>query len=134
MPTPRAYFAVGAVRNKIAIAGGNSSTTADIVDANEIYDPIADKWRAAAPIPNARSYIAAAVVEDRMYVLGGTNRQDTLPDNEIYDIDGDAWSTGRPMTVGRAGLAAAALGGRIYVIGGARRGEAYGSTNEIYQT
>ena len=38
------------------------------------------------------------------------------------------------MTVGRAGLAAAALGGRIYVIGGARRGEAYGSTNEIYQT
>ena len=37
------------------------------------------------------------------------------------------------MTVGRAGLRAA-LGGRIYVIGGARRGEAYGSTNEIYQT
>ena len=122
------------MRNNIAVAGGNSSTTADVVDINEIYDPIADKWRVANPIPSARSYLAAAVVEDRMYVLGGTNRIDTLAENKIYDIDADAWSTGRPMTVGRAGLAAAALSGRIYVIGGARLGDAYGSTNEIYQT
>ena len=135
MPTPRMYSAVGVVRNELVIAGGSSSRKSQNLNANEIYDPMADKWRAATPMPTNRGGIAAAVVENRMYVLGGGNSRRTFPNIEIYDIDIDLWSNGRPMTVDRTGLAAVAVGRRIYAIGGSP-GSAftYRSTNEIYQT
>ena len=136
MPTPRVISAAGVVRSKIMVAGGLSTRKGRNLNANEIYDPIADEWRAANPMPTTRGGIAAAVIEDRMYVLGGGNPLRTFPNNEIYDIDSDLWSAGQPMTVGRHGLAAVAIGRRIYAIGGSPQPSwrSHISTNEIYQT
>ena len=135
MPTPRQLSAVGVARDKIIVAGARLTFYGQDLHANEIYDPLADTWRAAEPMPTARGGAAAAVVGDRMYVIGGGNAHGTFPNNEIYDIDSDAWRTGRPMTVGRVNLAVVAIGRRIYAIGGGtKRTWSYSSTNEIYQT
>ena len=93
------------------VAGGWSTRKGRTLNANEIYDPATDSWRAGSPMPTSRGGNAAAVVEDRMYVLGGGNAHGPFPNNEIYDIDSDLWTTGRPMTVGRDGLAVVALTG-----------------------
>ena len=42
MPTPRVISAAGVVRSKIVVAGGLSTRKGRNLNANEIYDPIAD--------------------------------------------------------------------------------------------
>ena len=43
MPTPRVISAAGVVRSKIVVAGGLSTRKGRNLNANEIYDPIADE-------------------------------------------------------------------------------------------
>ena len=41
------------------------------LNVNEVYDPGTDRWRRVAPLPTARSGIAAAVLGGRILVVGG---------------------------------------------------------------
>ncbi len=72
----------------------------------------AGRWTAAAPMPEARTEVAVAALDGRIYVVG-------------------AWA---PMPTARHGLGAAAVGGRIFVIsGGPRPGGSCSSANEVFQ-
>src|SRR2546427_476234 len=77
-------------------------------------------WSTVAPMPTARSDLAAARGTDgRIYAIGG--HADSLPLNtvEAYSPNTNTWSTVAPMSTPRAYLAAAAgSDGRIYVFGG----------------
>jgi hypothetical protein len=52
--------------------------------SNEAYDPATDRWEQRAPMSAARSGIAAAVLEGRMFVFGGEARSGTLNQAEAY--------------------------------------------------
>jgi N-acetylneuraminic acid mutarotase len=101
--------------------------------SNEAYDPATGRWEQRAPLPTARSGIAAAILEGRMFVFGGEAPAGTFNQAEAYDARSNGWSSQARMPTARHGLGAAAVAGRIYVIsGGPRPGDSASAANEIF--
>jgi len=80
-----------------------------------------------------RSYLAAAAVGNKIYVMGGHDGSSCSSTCEVYDTTTNAWTSIANMTTKRAGLAAAAVGSKIYVMGG-YDGSSYFNTCEVYDT
>ncbi len=96
------------------------------------YDPATDTWKALAPLPTKRGSAVAAVVGDKIYVIGGAALlpgseataltpavpQAVLGTVEEYDPAANTWRARSPMPTPRNHAAAGAVNGKIYVIGG----------------
>src|SRR5262249_3652311 len=66
-----------------------------------------------------REHLSAAVVDERIYVIGGRwDDQGNLATNEVYDPASDRWEVRSPMPTRRGGLTAAVVDGQIHVLGG----------------
>jgi Kelch motif len=121
--------------SKIYLIGGRVRATEDArvfddhIDSvrNEVFDPMTKRWSARANAPTARNSAASAVIDGKIYVVGGrkflrnadrTNRQVNVPNLEVYDSKLDRWETRSPLPQAQGGLAATALGGKLYVFGG----------------
>ncbi|MBL0943633.1 MAG: kelch-like protein [Hydrogenophaga sp.] len=92
-----------------------------------VFDPARGGWSAIADAPTARNSAASAVIDNRLYVVGGRQalrqpdgslRQVNVAALEVYDPATGRWSVRAPMPQAQGGLAAAAHGGRLYVFGG----------------
>ena len=96
------------------------------------YDPAADSWKALWPLPSKRGSAVAAVVNGKMYLIGGATTVEGSKDvaingngparvvttNDVYDPATNRWESRAPMALGRNHAFAGAVGGKIYVIGG----------------
>ena len=96
------------------------------------YDPAADSWKALAPMPSKRGAAAAAVVNGRIYVIGGaavhqgsteTSIHPARPHRAVgtveeYDPATNTWRSRRDMPTARNHHVVAAVGDKIYAIGG----------------
>ncbi|KAG6467089.1 F-box protein AFR-like [Zingiber officinale] len=113
MPTPRCFFAAGAIGDRIFAAGGGDGG----ISAVEWYDPEADRWAPAAGMRRGITRYDAAVVGQRMYLTEGwTWPFDSSPCGGVYDADRDAWDEMRVgMREGWTGASAVA-GAHLYVI------------------
>ncbi len=77
------------------------------------------RWAFRTPMSTPRAGVAAAVLDGRIYVLGGEDRLGTVLDGAArYDLRTDAWEPLPPMRKARVNAAALAFDGRIYVLGG----------------
>lgn len=80
------------------------------------------EWTPAAPLPNARNHLAAAVVDGALYVIGGQyGHNETLVTQrsvQLYDAAQDQWIERAPLPAGRSHIATAVVNGQIYVFGG----------------
>jgi N-acetylneuraminic acid mutarotase len=86
---------------------------------NEAYDPATDSWSTNTPIPIAVNGYASAVIDNKIYVIGGVSYPE-YNFNQIYDSGTDTWSQGSPSPENMAYGPAAATTGinarkRIYV-------------------
>jgi len=122
MPTARKGAAWGVISNKIYVAGG-TTTGSDYVpsDKLEIYDPATDTWDVTkAALPKAIYSPRAAVLNDKLYVIGGLIGSPWAGQNDtqIYDQTTDTWSYGADLNDGRVGHSADVISGKIYAIAG----------------
>ena len=126
MPTKRDNPVANTVDDKIYVIGGilESESPGDpiVSDVNEVYDPATDTWTTKASIPNAVYACVSAVVNNKLFVIGGETFSGGVL-NQIYDPATNTWSSGKNMTIKIHGMAAAATTGtlapkRIYVMGG----------------
>jgi len=136
MPAGRGRGAGGvAVHNgKIYYAGGLSASVA--VPWLDVYDPSTNGWQRLPDMPRARDHFHAAVVDGKLYAIGGRNKEvdATTTANDAYDIAANRWATGlASLPTARGGFAAAALADEIFVIGGEGGGKAF-NTVEAYNT
>jgi len=92
-----------------------------------------DSWETMEPMPTARSSFGVAVVNRRIYAIGGTN-DSLLGTNEMYDPVTDTWTTKKPMPTPRSAFAIAVFQNKIYVIGGYVGDFDYTTTNQVYDT
>ena len=130
MQRPRHDLAVVAVENRIfAISGADDLTVHDV----EMYEVGSQTWFPAPPIPTARGWLGADIIDGKIYVAGGKTIQTeemrrrtgvdyhfiSRDDLEVFDVRTQRWSVLEPMPRGhRAGVAVTACGGKIWVIGG----------------
>jgi N-acetylneuraminic acid mutarotase len=123
------------VDDKIYLIGGRVRATEkaqhfnDHIDSvrNEVFEPMTRQWSARADAPTPRNSAASAVIDGKIYVVGGrqffknadgTTRQVNVPNLEVYDPNLDRWETRKPMPQAQGGLAATSLNGKLYVFGG----------------
>jgi hypothetical protein len=123
----RSGFSANVVNGKIYIIGGCASPWRPWpnTDANDVYDPTTDSWTNGAPIPTPVYDSASAVLDNKIYIMGGRS----IPENKTYDLTQiydpatDAWSYGAPVPTALSGGVAGATTGimapkRIYFLNG----------------
>jgi hypothetical protein len=122
MRTPRYLPAAVALQGRVWVIGGRAAGVGDLASV-EVFDPATETWTAAAPLPEPRAELAAAVIGGYIHVGGGERMaSDRVFDTHwVYDPDTDAWSAGARLPSARRGVAAAAAGGRLYLLGGSTR-------------
>jgi hypothetical protein len=64
MPAVRGEVAAAAVGDKLFALGGGVAGKA--VPRNEEYDPVTDRWRPRAPLPQARDHLGVAVLNGNL--------------------------------------------------------------------
>jgi N-acetylneuraminic acid mutarotase len=87
-----------------------------------------DSWETMAEMPTARSGLGVAVVDGKIYAIGGVGGSDT---NEMYDPATNTWVSKQPMPTARSRFGITVFENKVYVMGGA---DANGFTgaNEVY--
>ena len=88
------------------------------------FDPVADSYRALAPLPVKRCSAIAETVNGKIYVIGGLepfeNGMGTRVTgrNEMYDPATNTWTERSPMPTSRDHAFSGVVNNKIYVIGG----------------
>jgi N-acetylneuraminic acid mutarotase len=126
MPTARAALCANVVDEKIYLVSGMKyagvpPVFGQLTDINEVYDPSTDSWSTKTPIPTSISYYPSAVVDNKIYLMGGTFLTN-IP-TQIYNPETDTWNYGKTIPTAVFSPAAGATTGllapkRIYVFGG----------------
>jgi N-acetylneuraminic acid mutarotase len=83
-----------------------------------VYAEGADTWTPKASMAEKREYPEVAVVNGKIYVIGGHNSTGYLNSVEEYDPSTDTWSTKAYMAEKRGGHQTTVVNGKIYAIGG----------------
>ena len=87
------------------------------------------KWITRAPMPSARTEVAAVELGGKIYVIGGYDKGSHLV--EEYDPATDSWRGRASLPKPLHHVGAAALNGKIYVIGGYISG--VGPVDTVYE-
>ena len=78
----------------------------------------APSWQPRTPAPTARQEVASAVVDGRIWVIGGLTAAGASAVVEAYDPVADRWTPGPDLPVALHHPAAAAYRGEVVVLGG----------------
>jgi N-acetylneuraminic acid mutarotase len=84
--------------------------------SNKVYALRGDKWKALPPMNHPRAAAAAAVVGDKIVVVGGQANGKLVSQTEVFD--GTSWKDVKPMPTPREHLSAASDGRYLYAVGG----------------
>ena len=121
MHTGRADLAAAVVDEKIYAIGGHywdiNKQRTDWLRTIENYNPGTNSWRILAAMPTGRAGLAAAVVDEKIYAIGGYDGR-WLSAVEEYNPSTDSWRAVASMPTARHAHAAVAVDGKIYAIGG----------------
>jgi N-acetylneuraminic acid mutarotase len=85
----------------------------------EAYDPATNSWTTKAPMPTAREFLAAGVINGKLYAVGGDELTGPFLNTvEAYDPATNTWTTEASMPTARSGFGASAVNGKLYALGG----------------
>ncbi|MDE0555710.1 MAG: hypothetical protein OXI24_15930 [Candidatus Poribacteria bacterium] len=129
LPTERSAFSTAVVDGKIYLIGGARFEIGNGpigLSTVEVYDPENNSWKRVADMPTPRASARAAVVDGKIYVVGGFFAIDRLRVNtkilkivEVYDPQADTWERKQDMSQPRFLFGIGVVKRKIYVIGGA---------------
>lgn len=138
MITPRSSFTATTLRDgRVLVIGGTTQPSENAfpvtLATTELYDPVANTWTEAAPMPVAHELHTATLLADgRVLVSGGTNGR-VLADAEVYDPIANRWQLTEPMHAGRWHHTATLLAsGQVLVTGGDTVRDYHAATAELY--
>lgn len=121
LPLPRSEMAwATAHAGRMHLVGGYGEQRVDR-PYHQVYDPTADRWSVAAPVPRGANHIGVEVLEGRLYAIGGFVEQNRRPHGEcfVYDPGADRWQAIAPLPQPCGSVACVAAGGLLHGIGGA---------------
>jgi N-acetylneuraminic acid mutarotase len=88
-------------------------------------------WVSKAVMHEGRTGVGLAVVNGKIYAIGGANQEGFRATNEEYDPAANNWTFKEPMPTPRSAFGIAVCQNKIYCIGGYIEGGATGA-NEVY--
>jgi len=91
-----------------------------------------DSWVSKASIHKARSGLGVAVVNGKIYAIGGASGAGFLATNQEYDPAANTWTSKESMPTARSSFGIAVYQNKIYCIGGYTTGFSATGVNEVY--
>jgi non-specific serine/threonine protein kinase len=116
---PRPVHHATAVNYKgrpVVIGGFLPGAALTSVASDRVYAMRGDTWVQLPPLKHARGAAAAAVVGDKIVVVGGQADGKLVPETEVFD--GTRWTDAAEMPTPREHLGAASDGRYLYAVGG----------------
>ncbi|CAC5393671.1 KLHL9_13 [Mytilus coruscus] len=95
-----------------------------VLDTVECYNPRTNNWTVKDPLPTPCCHANLVVVEDKLYLIGGSNMSATssavtsLSSVYCYNEEDDMWDKITDIMIPRHDCGTAAIGSKIYIIGG----------------
>ncbi len=136
MPMGTSRAAAGVINGKLYVAGGTRLGGGSIGGtSNELitYDPGLNMWATLAAMPTARKDAAAAVIDGKFYVVGGTaSGGRILSSLEVYDPSTSTWSIKVSLPTAITDATAGVIGEKMYVIGGQSTSDDYVNLVQIF--
>jgi N-acetylneuraminic acid mutarotase len=97
-----------------------------------------DSWTTKESMPTARYRFGTAVVDGKIYSIGGLTADGTVGANEVYDPATNTWETKSPMPTPRYYFAVAVYDNKIYTFGGLTatpiQNNTYVGVTEVYDS
>jgi N-acetylneuraminic acid mutarotase len=125
VPSAFSAAAGAALGDRMYVVGGNdiAENRKARVDGRQVfaYDVGSKRWTSLAPMPAARTNLAAVAIDGRLYALGGLDPVHPTRTVFVYDPARNRWAQAAPLPEALHALAAVAFHGRIWVIGGQDR-------------
>jgi N-acetylneuraminic acid mutarotase len=123
LPLPRSEMAWAAAHaDRLHLVGGYGEQRVDR-PYHQVYDPAANRWTDSAPLPKGANHVGVAVLDGRLYAIGGFVEQNRKPHAECFVLDlnagGSAWRGIARLPRACGAIACVALGGRLHAVGGA---------------
>ncbi len=105
--------------NNAAVAAGKLYTFGGVSNAAFVYDPALNTWSPVASMNFQHGGTAAVgVINDKIYVAGGSGGGMQQHELEVYDPVANTWTTLAPMSVPRNHTGGGVINGKLYVVGG----------------
>jgi N-acetylneuraminic acid mutarotase len=114
---------------KIYLLGGISGTGTErkALDDVHIFDPEEESWTEGTPLPSPRHDAASALLDGRIYLIGGKEQvganSPAVALVNVLDLGIMQWSELAPLPMHRVGMKGAVIGGKLYIAGGNSGGE-----------
>ena len=119
LPVPRSEMAWAVEHaGRMHLVGGYGEQRVDR-PYHHVYDAAADRWIDAAPLPRGANHVGVAVLDGKLYAIGGFVEQNRKPHDECFVYEGQAWRKIAPLPRPCGAIACVALGGRLHAVGGA---------------
>ncbi len=90
------------------------------------------RWRSKTQLPTPRGRFAQTQVEDKIFVISGSEDQGWSAAVEVYDVTRDDWERKRDKPTPVANVGAVAIDGLIYVPGGLDASDRVRDILEVY--
>ena len=124
VPTPVVNIGAAVVAGSIYVPGGYNAA-GHPCDLLQVYDPVADRWSTATPLPAPLFAYAIAPWGDGFYLFGGHDDSSYVDTVYHYDATADRWSLAGRLSAPRGFAAAVTVDEAIYLLGG------YDGTQEL---
>ena len=108
MPEAKENHSVCAIDGLIYVMGGRSYDKLAMASVHR-FDPVANLWRAVAPMLTARFTFTSCVLGGSIRVAGGHNGSRNMDSVEQYSVISDSWSPVTPMGQARGRFGAHAM-------------------------
>jgi N-acetylneuraminic acid mutarotase len=125
MLAPRSETATAELAGKIYVMGGYGGDRQNSAVV-QVYDSATDTWSYGPPLPMAIHHAMPAVVNGRLFIIGGevggtgTPVDPSTYADTLFELDPAAgmWQLRAPLPVGRSSGAVGIIDGKVYVAGG----------------
>ncbi|WP_338555322.1 kelch repeat-containing protein [Paenibacillus sp. KS-LC4] len=134
MKYSRIAFVATVYQNKIYVIGGytrdESSNKNPRRTSVEIYDPANNSWSNGVSLPVGRSWSGATVINDNLYVFGGSDENDKFSQN-VYVLNNETekWDSKKELPIALSGFSVVQKEGRVYLFAANVAYEYYAETD-----
>ncbi|XP_047448976.1 kelch-like protein 22 isoform X2 [Mugil cephalus] len=109
-PVERAWHGMAAVNGRVYVIGGSNDERGYRHDVLKVacFDPAVNSWSLMAPLPGGHGEPGVAVLDNRIYILGGRSHDKgtRMKYVHVYNTDADEWENETEFKLRVSGLAA----------------------------
>jgi len=102
---------------RIYVLGG-CDMDGEVLATMEAFDSTLGTWQAVAPMHTPRHNFTSAVIDGKLYVVGGQSSEEIITSAEVFDPETGAWDILPPMGLPRMNCSSAVIDGKLYLVGG----------------